>query len=148
MPKTDTPEATLESDAWIAENPGDSIEGVVIDLDAAWSDFRARHLPTDPNGGNYPLVIVKLDSGDVRKIHAFRTVLFNEVMKRQPKPGERIRVTFTGFAKAKAGMSAAHLYTVETPDRNPDEVANNVYTRIPSAVPAATAEPADDEIPF
>jgi hypothetical protein len=145
-----TPEAEVkETDAWMPKNPGDSIEGVVTDLDAAWSDFRAQHLPNDPNGGNYPLVVIKTDDGETRKIHAFRTVLFNEVMKRQPKPGERIKVTFTGLGKVKTkGQSAPWLFTLETPDRNPDEVAKNVYSRIPGASVPATDSAADEDIPF
>src|SRR4051794_20053340 len=90
MPKAETPESEVvgQSDAWIAENPGDSITGKVTDLDVAWSDFRARHAVSDPNGGNYPLITIRTPEGETRKIHAFRTVLYNEVVKRQPKPGE------------------------------------------------------------
>lgn len=135
------------SDAWIADKPGDSVEGIVKDLDVAWSDFRAQHLPNDPNGGNYPLITVEKDNGDVVKIHAFRTVLYNEVAKRQPKPGERIKVTFVGEGEAKRkGQSPPHIYRVETPDRDPDDVAKNVYGRLPNAAPAAVAD--DEEFPF
>lgn len=154
---TKAPEDTLESDAWIAKNPGDSITGVVTDLDVAWSDFRAQH-SKDPDAGNYPLITVQTEDGQTRKIHAFRTVLFNEVMKRQPKPGEKIVVTFTGYGKEKSGMNPPHIYTLQTPDRDPDATAKSVYGRIPGA-PAPVAEsdvPADteglpganDDIPF
>ena len=148
--KTDAPEAEVQgqSDAWMTETPGDSISGVVTDLDVAWSNFRARHLPNDPNGGNYPLLSIRTDDGEVKKVHAFRTVLYNEVMKRQPKPGERITITFTGLGKAKDGNNAPWLYTVETPDRDPDAVAKNVYDRLPGAA-APVADAADDsDIPF
>lgn len=137
---------TQESDAWIAKDPGDSIAGVVTDLDVAWSDFRAQH-SKDPNGGNYPVIKIKTDDGNTATIHAFRTVLFNEVVKRQPKPGERIVVTFTGYGKAQGSRSAPHLYSLETPERNPDAVAKNVYDRIPGMATPVN-EPGDDDIPF
>lgn len=146
---TDAPEA------WIAENPGDSLRGVVTDVDTAWSDYRGRANPSDPNAGFYPLLTVKDDNGKEWTLHGFRTVLYNELTKRQPIPGETIVVTYHGTGEAKNGMNAPEIYRVTVEGRSP-EAAKDIYKNLsgghqsqPSPAQTEPDVPADTEgLPF
>lgn len=116
------------TDAWIPEDVGDTLRGEVIDVDSAWSDWRAQQNPADPAGGFYPLLTIRQEgTGDVVKLHGFRTVLFNELVKREPIPGEVIEVTYVGTGEAKkAGMNPPEVYRVSVPGR-PPEAARSIY---------------------
>jgi hypothetical protein len=126
-PEADTrrsSDQTATSEAWIPLAPGDRLTGELIDLDTAWSDFR---------GSEYPLLRVRDDEGREWTIHAFRTVLYTEVLKWKPQVGERLTVTYHGPAeKAKAGMSPAEIYRVRVEGR-PSADAARVYARLERA---------------
>jgi hypothetical protein len=119
------------SDAWMPTAPGDQLVGEVVDVDMAWSDYR---------NGYYPVLTVRTDDGVELKLHAFRTVLFNEVVKWQPVVGERIIVTYLGAGKAKAGMSAPHIYKLRIEGRSGMD-ARSVYRRLQAPAPRPTPEP-------
>lgn len=105
------------SDAWRPETPGDQLHGVVTDIDAAWSKFRAAKSPGDPDAGWYPLLTVRQDDGTEVKVHAFRTVLYNEVLRKKPVTGEAITITFIGVGGERDGMNGAHIYRVKVEGR-------------------------------
>lgn len=112
------PKAAPPSDAWIPETPGDILHGFVVDIDTAWSKFRAAKNPEDPDAGWYPLLTIRTEDGGDVKLHCFRTVLYNEIMRKQPIAGEEINVTFVGQGPARDGMSGAHIYRVKVEGRS------------------------------
>lgn len=144
--------------AWIPLEAGDRLEGVVVDVTRAYSDARAR----GTGNGFYPLVQVQTNDGPILNFHAFSAVSYSTVMEKQPLPGERIVVTYTGEGKAKDGRSAPKLFVIQLPGRDPRETARNVYARLGGSqqlaqasqalreqFPDATDEPADTEpLPF
>ena len=89
------------ADGWTPENPGDTIIGVITALDSR-----------DGGYGDYPIVTVQEDgTGNLTAIHAFRTVLKNEVINQQPQVGDRIAVRYLGQQPAKRpGGSPYHSY--------------------------------------
>lgn len=115
---------TLHPDSWIPLQPSDEIIGKVTDVQEAWSDQRG-------GGTFYPLLIVQVETatgyevpadGLELKIHAFGSVMFNEVMRRQPEVGERIRVTYTGDRQPSAenlakGHSPTRLFKLDVAGR-------------------------------
>jgi len=109
-----------QSEAWLPAAEGDQLRGEVVDIDTAWSDYRA---------GFYPLLTVRTDDGVEWKLHAFRTVLYNEIVKWQPVIGERIAVTYRGLGKAQAGMNAPHIYRVRVEGRSGQD-ARAIYRRL------------------
>lgn len=148
--------AETQSNAWMPTEPGDTITGTVAEVDQAWSTF--RHDAHAAGEGWYPLLIldgVTVNSEPVegtRALHAFRTVLFNLIMRRQPLIGERITVTFVGEGKAKGGKNPAHIYRL-TIDGRPADEAKSVYAAIGGPAPLGGSDvPSDagpeDELPF
>ncbi len=114
-------------------------------VDTAWSDYR---------DGYYPLLTVRTDDGMELKLHAFRTVLYNEIIKWQPVVGERIVVTYRGAGKPKAGMNPPHIYRVRVEGRSATD-ARDIYRSLQAPEPKPASEtdlPADmpeaDELPF
>lgn len=152
------PEPPKTDDVWIPKDEGAVLEGTVVDIDAAWSKFRAAQQPNDPDAGWYPLLTIARDDGSEIKLHGFRTVLYNELLRKQPVIGERITVTFVGEAPARDGMNGAHVYRVRVHDRQGTAAAYQGMRapRGPSAgTPAehveatAPAEPdSPDDLPF
>jgi hypothetical protein len=142
------PDTDIPSDAWVPSAAGDQLVGEVVDIDTGWSDYR---------NGEYPLLTVRTDDDVELKLHAFRTVLFNEIMKRQPVVGEHIVVTYLGPGKARQGMSPPDLYRVRVEGRSAAD-ARAIYRRVrpePAAEPdVAVDEPAlsfeipEDDPPF
>lgn len=133
------------SDAWIPENPGDTLEGWVLDVDTAWSKFRAAKSPDDPDAGFYPLLTVRRDDQSEVKLHAFRTVLYNEIMRKQPIAGERVTVTFVGVGPGRDSMSGAHIYRVKVDGRSGSADA---YRGLRPAVgPAGAAVKTESDVP-
>jgi hypothetical protein len=128
-PAAKTAPVKQESDAWIPVLPGDELVGVVISVDSAWSDVR-----NNGKGGFYPLIRVRKDDGNTASIHGFRTVLENEILKRQPVQGERIRVRFTGVSdkEQSKGRSAPWLFTLEVArtEAQRKAEAKNIYAAL------------------
>lgn len=105
-------------DTWIAVNEGDTLVGKVLDVQAAWSEMRDSF---------YPVIEVEVEGATgypadtkVLRLHCFRTVLYREIERHKPEPGERIAVEYQGAQdprKVKAGQSPAEIYRVRMPDR-------------------------------
>lgn len=144
------------SDAWIAVNEGDTLTGEIIDVTTNWSDQRMA---------DYPLLVVRTEDGEERKVHCFSTVLYNEALRQRPMPGERITITYLGLGEVKTrGRSAPKRYSFRIDGRSAAAI-DSMYDRVASqqargggngggqrqgAPPTSTAgEPTpDDEIPF
>lgn len=152
MPKTQTERQKLRDDhpdSWIAVNAGDTIMGGIADVTEAWSDQR-RDPVTGRQGSLYPLLIVVAQEATgytelprELKVHGFGAVLFNEIMRKQPNVGEKIRITYTGPGKAKPGQNAPELYTVRAAAGS--ESAQRAYDKIGRRAPSG--QPVQGELP-
>lgn len=147
--------------SWIAVEEEDKIIGKVVDVTDAWSDQRN-------NGSFYPLLTIEVeeatgyDNPGELLVHAFGTVLFNEVMRLKPEVGERVMITYKGTGeKKKQGRNAPELYKLRVAGRKGG--AQSVYGRIQGtpAQPDQASQPpieaedfeqgtldTDDDIPF
>lgn len=154
-------------DSWIAVEAGDSIMGKITDVTDAWSDQR-RDPATGRQGSSYPLLTIEAEEANgydnlprELKVHCFGAVLFNEIMRKQPNIGERIRITYQGAGEAKPGQNAPELYAVRAASNT--DVARRAYETIadrssqPVAAPTGgggqppaqgTLENPDEDIPF
>lgn len=145
-PSSATPPTS--SDAWIPKSAGDQLTGEVTDIDAAWSQFRANQAPNDPDAGWYPLLTIRQPDGTERKLHGFRTVLYNELLRKKPLVGETVTVTFVGEGRDPGkGMNAAHIYKVTVAGRgsSPTDAYSGLRpARGPGANAAAAGAPVDD----
>lgn len=154
--KNDPATTAPPSDAWRPEVPGEQLHGVVTDIDTAWSKFRAQKAPNDPDAGFYPLLTIQDAAGIEHKVHAFRTVLYNEVLRKQPIVGETVAITFVGIGAERDGMNGAHIYRVKVEGRTggpdpykglrPASGPGGAAIEAGSDVPTDTAD--DDDIPY
>lgn len=150
-------------DSWVAVNEGDVLIGRVTDIVDSWSDKR-----NNLKGGNYPLLTIgsikeatgyDLSKIQELKVHCFGTVLFNEIMRKQPTVGEHIQFTYRGQGEDKRGTgNPPELYRVTVASK---EAGVRAYANIertegiaPRSVPVGAptqgelpVEP-DDDIPF
>lgn len=152
-------------DSWVGVQGGDTLIGRVADIVDAWSDKR-----NNLKGGNYPLLTIgnleeatgyDLEKVKELKVHCFGTVLFNEVMRKQPNVGERIRIIYKGKGedKRKTG-NPPELYSVTVASKNAGAraYANIERSEGVGATAAPTAPepvqpelieaPSDEDIPF
>lgn len=142
--------AAKHPDAWVPIEPGDTIKGRVSDVQDAWSDQRGE------NGSSYPLLFVTLEDGSEKKVHCFATVLYNEVMRRRPAPGDTIEISYLGVDPDRPvpeGHSPMERYRVRVGGTSARETANRVYDNLPPASGGRrgrqTAEQDEqEEIPF
>lgn len=152
-------------DTFVAVDPGDALTGELVSVKRAWSDARTNN-GRNPERGNYPLLTVRNDQGELIKFHAFSTVAENEVLQARALPGERVRITYLGVSQnAKKGQNPAKLFSFEVSGRSAAVAATSVYESLsnPPRVtqPAAPATPTpsatdfeptqdalDDDIPF
>lgn len=137
-----------EQQAWIPEEPGDTLTGKIIEVVRAWSDARTNG-GKDMDRGWYPLIRVKTDNGNVRDWHVFSAVAENRVMDKQPLPGETITITYLGVSDKTPpkGQNAPKLWALDIAGRDPAVEARNVYAQLgaaPRPVPNAQA----DDIPW
>lgn len=121
-------------DTWIAVKEGDELTGTVLDVDVAYSDVQAQGGRSD---GWYPLLTIKVEKGDgyeagqVIKVHGFGTVLHNEILRRQPAPGESISLTYLGTGEVKTkGQNPPELYRLTVAGRDPREAAAHAYGQL------------------
>lgn len=70
----------------------DTLIGVVTDIQMASSDYEP-----------YPLVVIRRDDGSEVAVHAFHTVLKNELLRHKPNIGERVGIKYLGEQPTKPG---------------------------------------------
>lgn len=111
--KTDTPATAIpahlqETEGWRPE-PGDVLTGKVVGYGTGWSDY---------TGAAYPIVTIKPADSDAVAVHAFQTVLRNELAEKRPLVGEVIDIAYHGKREHKSNksMTVAH-YVVFVHDR-------------------------------
>jgi len=132
---------------WVAVNPGDHLDGDMVEVAAAWSDV--QYDGRDPQSGYYPLLRVKVrnaegyKSDDVLAVHCFAAVLRDRILTQEPINGEHIVITYDGEGEAKTkGRNAPQLYRVEMPDRDPEEAARKAYSQFTRGrAPGGTVQP-------
>jgi hypothetical protein len=83
--------------------PGDVLVGSVLDVGERESKF----------GGSYPTVTVETAAGELVIVHAYHTVIRDELAQLQPATGERI-----GFAYHGRGPEGYHRYRVKVERRS------------------------------
>lgn len=140
MPRTKTEREKIRADhpdSWIAVEPGDSIAGKVVDVTDAWSDQR-RDPVTNRPGASYPLLTIAPEEANgyetenglppELKVHCFGAILFNEIMRKQPGIGERIRITYLGVGEAKPNQNPPERYSVRAASNT--DVARRAYESI------------------
>lgn len=76
--------------AWIPENPGDSIMGIVVarsERDAGW--------------GIYPILTIETDKNETWAVHCTVTALKAKVVEKNPVVGDSIGIKYMGLVKSK-----------------------------------------------
>lgn len=139
-------EERLDADwapAWRPE-AGEKLVGEVTALDKR----------TGYGGHEYAVLTVRAEDGQEWSVHAFHSVLANELREAKPKVGERIGVKYLGQREG-AGGSSYHAYRVlidrdqqafEWDESDGDEAAA-AATQLHA--PLEETSPSDDEdIPF
>jgi hypothetical protein len=131
---------------WVPVDPGNSITGTVVEVTAAWSDV--QYDGKDPDSGFYPLLRIEgeadgYDGQQILAVHCFAAVLRARVLEQQPAYGDTVIITYEGTSEnAKKGQSAAELYRLAMPDRDPQEQASRVYAQLGARrTPAAPVSP-------
>lgn len=116
--------------AWRPE-PGGILIGTVTDVDEA----------PGTDWGPYPVVTIETADGEEFAVHAFHTVLRNEILKLAPVEGDGLGIKYKGKSKTKSGADV-ELYAVKIDRKTPRvrAAAGAPAASAPSA-PAATAEP-------
>lgn len=120
---------------------GDRVEGRITSLDI-------RHGEYEP----YPIVTIT-NGEEAVAIHAFHTVLKNELSKRRPQIGDRLIVTYHGMRATNSG-SKYHAYALETPDRPPPPFkwgafsGADAYEEEPDPEPDEPEAEDDEDPPF
>lgn len=142
----------LEQDlapAWRPDQEDEDILiGQVVSIEMGTSEY-----------GPYPLLVVRQEDGTEKAVHAFHTVLRNELVKHRPNVGEKIGIKYLGKQKAaegsKYGSYIGYRVRVDRPlgaEFNWDkiEVDEEVHPFAPVAPePVTVPEGAgDDDLPF
>lgn len=122
--------AEAHPDTWIPVEPGERVTGKVIDVTQAWSDVMGN------TGGFYPLLTLELEDGTTKKVHAFSTVIYQEVMSKKPEIGETVTFSYEGKGEVKkVGRNAPNLYRLYVAGR--PNMASSVYGSIQDTQPGA-----------
>lgn len=124
-----SPEKQKEyANAWVPRTDGETLTGELVEITRAWSDWRAKS--GSEGDGWYPLLYIKLESGQVTMFHAFQTVAYNQVRTKQPLPGETVIVTYQGEGEGKNGNNPPKLFRIDIEGRNPQTAARNTYAQL------------------
>ena len=89
-------------EAWKPTNAGDQLVGMLARVDQR---------PPQNGYAEYPILIVLTDDGQEWAVHAFHTVLKDQLLKTAPQVGDRIRLTYKG--KVQGQTREYHSWTVE-----------------------------------
>ena len=128
-----------EASGWRPEE-GDEVEGVVLGVKMATSDF-----------GTYPIVFVLGNDDEPVALHCFHTALQNEMTTQRPERGDDVYVKYLGPKSdydSSKGYKAPELYSVLVTKLDD---ARSVWDTVPA--PRSSSEPERpnqfaDEAPF
>lgn len=85
------------------ENVGDQVIGVVKQV---------REGRTF-NGNPCPELVLEDESGEERTVTAGQVMLRAALAEKQPQPGDKVRITYSGVGDAKPGQAPPKLFTVD-----------------------------------
>lgn len=107
------PLVEFSSDAWVPDQPGDELQGKIVSVERAWSDYK---------NGFYPILRIETDTGEVKAFHAFRTVALSQVLAKRPTTGEVVKITYLGPRPPKPGDKGSPPvgYRLEIEGRGPE----------------------------
>lgn len=112
--------------------PGDKVIGTIVEIsEAPGTDF-----------GAYPLITIEQDDGTEIAVHAFHSVLRNELESKQPSEGDRIGIRYAGKVAGKSGGRDYESYRVvleRVTPRATDTPAPAASTPAPSVSNGATS---------
>lgn len=95
-----------ESEKWMPTEPGESIEGVVLETFSFEGKF------VDAKTGDYPEIpgiVLQVDGDDTPwSVVGLHGVLRQEIDKASPQPGDRVAVIYSGPRKSKGGNDYEH----------------------------------------
>lgn len=123
-----------DPEGWRPE-AGDLLIGTVDEVSSREGDF-----------GPYPLIIVEKSDGSYVAVHAFHSVLRNEIESLQPSIGDEIGIKYEGVKEPKGGlkkgMSGYEMYRVKLERKSPAGSTVPSPPRV-QAVPEAERASAD-----
>lgn len=100
-----------DAEGWRPE-PGDVVIGVVDEVTSREGDY-----------GPYPLIVIEQEDGELVAVHAFHTVLKNEIEAQAPSVGDEIGVKYLGTQEPKGGLKKGqdpfHAYRVRLDRKSP-----------------------------
>jgi hypothetical protein len=117
--------------AW-QPKPGDVLSGLITHITFGVSTY-----------GRYPIVTIKEANNESFSLHAFHTILVNQLIALRPKVGEEIVIKFFGKKPTKVEGQEAALYGVMMPDREAADVWGPSEEPIPYR-PAPAESDVDD----
>jgi hypothetical protein len=101
--------------AWRSQE-GDTLIGVVVDR-----YDREGIMKNDGTVPLYPVIEVRIGSGDILAFHAFHTAAHSQITKRNPQPGDRIAVRRLGEVESPVkGRQAYTDYSIVVRKRPAD----------------------------
>lgn len=81
--------------------PGDMLIGTILEIGTATSTY-----------GEYPLIVVDADGGPVA-VHAFHSVLRNELKRLSPSEGDRLGIKYLGRVQGNDQTYESYTVAVE-----------------------------------
>ena len=126
----------------------DTLIGTVVEISFASSDYEP-----------YPLLVIRQEDGSEKAVHAFHTVLKNELLRQKPNIGERIGIKYLGEQPTKPGSKFKSFigYRVKVDRQAGAFDWNQVGAPAPEVDPYQAPTPetvtvpegaGDDDIPF
>lgn len=111
---------------------GDSIVGVVTDIDTGYSEYNLL---------TYPIVTVERGDGSQVALHCFHDVLRKRILQLEPTLGETLGVLYKGKKPSKDGRREIAVYTVKVKGRGNKNPYASMKTPQPQAQPAIDPNP-------
>lgn len=88
-----------EAQAWIAEQPGDGIQGKVVDVDVILSDYND---PKTNEPYRCPVWVIEDADGENWRVVGFTASLRNQMTKCDARPGDYVAVLYKGEGEPRA----------------------------------------------
>lgn len=128
-------EEPVIAEAWIPENEGDTIIGIVESV----STREGEH-------GDYTIVTIQTDDGELLAVHGFGMVLAGHLDKDKPHTGDRYAIRYAGERGSKNGRTYKDWRTAIrrgpfiTPDKPQTPKNTPAKNKTPSATPSKTVD--------